>query len=413
MNSRHEVAAVVYHMLEKHGFGDAPYSIKRRQLVQMSGNQYNPTDLVVFKQDIMWAIIKIVINPKFLDLRKKTTSDMLLATKALYGIVVHDGKFYLKENSNDSCEGDLNFEQLNEDQLIEKISKKQELKGETNSRLDYVKKIVHGLLPDKKYADDIIIDDAGRMCFSANKEQSFFGDLLKFDSDEICRYMSFDSLFVMLKNKSYRMCGLAGMNDKTEVNYFDGLQGNSRPVENDIYISSCSLLKDDLTMWRLYGDDGKGVCLVFKIRKNGNSAYMDFFNLCKVDYAKENDSHERLRQIQDLCENDFTFKDLKKWKHFFKAYDFSSEAEVRLLFTDDFSNRSIKRDWVKTFDNSIINPVVDFDLTDYSFPLCLDKIILGPKFPERDLNEYQLKEMLLSLGLPDVDVENSEIECYR
>ena len=117
--------------------------------------------------------------------------------------------------------------------------------------------------------------------------------------------------------------------------------------------------------------------------------------------------------IKKFHDNGFVFNDSEIWKRFFKPYEFSSEEEVRLLFIDDFTNKSIGRDWVKTFDNSIINPVIDFPLTESSFPLQLSEIILGPKFPEEVLNSYQLNQMLKSRGIKINNIESSTIKCYR
>lgn len=254
------------------------------------------------------------------------------------------------------------------------------------------------------FAEKVIFENE-RAYFSEIDECSFFKRLLDIEERVVYRYVPFETLFSMLKGKSYRMCGLAGMNDKTEINYFG--PNKTDKVENDIYISSCSSLEDNLMMWRLYGDDARGACLVFTIRED----YSKKFDIFKVSYAKDKE-HREMKLIKDLCDKGFVFRNLKKWKHFFKPKEFENEKEVRLIFTDDYLNISLNRNWVKTNDHSIINPIIDFSLTDEFFPLRLDTIVLGPKFPEKELNKNQLEEMVKSLGL-NIHVENSKIECYR
>ena len=52
-------------------------------------------------------------------------------------------------------------------------------------------------------------------------------------------------------------------------------------------------------------------------------------------------------------------------------------------------------------------------LLDGNFPLDLSQIYLGPKCPEREVNQSQLKTMLKEMGRDDVGVILSEVDCYR
>ena len=53
-------------------------------------------------------------------------------------------------------------------------------------------------------------------------ENKFFSTMFgEFNELKICRYTSLKTAFVMLNNLSFRMSGLLGMNDKSEVNYVE------------------------------------------------------------------------------------------------------------------------------------------------------------------------------------------------
>jgi len=215
----------------------------------------------------------------------------------------------------------------------------------------------------------------------------------------------------MLNYISFRMSGIVGMNDKSEVNYVDVyLNGVQKPISkehpntiialNKRYITSCTKFsrKDDLTLWRLYSDDAKGVCLVFQVKQNNLNNHV---LLQKVKYADKFGKHKELDLLKQIKENvetitgfKFEFRKIGYWKHFFKPFDYAIEEEVRLLIIDNDSLGKIKADWVRTYTHSIINPVMDFRLNSGSFPIQLREIILGPKCPEQETNLVQLQEMI-------------------
>jgi len=71
-----------------------------------------------------------------------------------------------------------------------------------------------------------------------------------------------------LKSGAQRMFGIVAMNDKTEGNYVDEYIGfkRTRDRKNDyinrFILSCCDIsLEDDLTMFCMYGDDARGVCI--------------------------------------------------------------------------------------------------------------------------------------------------------
>ena len=86
--------------------------------------------------------------------------------------------------------------------------------------------------------------------------------------ESLFRYTSNESFQRILNEKRHSMSSLAIMNDTTEIDYAasylkkQGIDEEQQIAAKDsvyTYITSLSQLKDDLTVWRLYGNDTKGV----------------------------------------------------------------------------------------------------------------------------------------------------------
>lgn len=272
---------------------------------------------------------------------------------------------------------------------------------------------------------------------SKNDDQSFeniFFILLMNDGvtlTSIYRYTSFNSMFETIKNQTIRMNGLPGMNDTTEVNYVDNYVNDTElklheelpqtiAAVNRRFILCCSELEDDLLQWRLYGDDSMGACIEFKIDNdkliNRNSLGKREFYLAKVKYANKNGKHRELDCIKEIIETvrkklhlDIRFTMLYIWKHFFKPYEYAYEKEVRLLYIE--RNKS-KKKWGLTYTHKIINPFNEFALSGTVFPLKIEKVIMGSKLPEKDINKAQFKQLVSELGIK-IKVDISSIKNYR
>lgn len=332
---------------------------------------------------------------------------------------------------------------------------------DTKNVLDIIRESAQRHLPDNKellslvnsssFANKICFDrsnisyciqdnDKGKGLFST--ENQFFIKMLgEFKGTQVCRYSSLNTIFDMLNFISFRMNGIVGMNDKSEINYVNAyIDGSQRPIDkehhktissiNKRYITSCTEItrKDDLTLWRLYSDDAKGACLIFQINKKHLD---DNVLLQKVSYAHSDGTHNELdllkqikKDVESLTGFKFQFRKINYWKHFFKPYDYAIEEEVRLLIIDTGKLDKIKTDWVMTYTHSIINPIIDFSLNSTSFPIQLRKIILGPKCPEPETNLVQFQEMIrrkreevhaksIDSDLTKLKVELSTIKHYR
>lgn len=272
-------------------------------------------------------------------------------------------------------------------------------------------------------------------------EQMFFRSLLGSVPEapkRMCRYTSLSGLFRMLSERKQSMCSVACMNDKTETDYatsflneafspsnlLQRLEARSDNNQTDAthFILSGSRMsnKDDLNMWRLYGDDSKGVCLWYDVAEK----IPDNFLLAKVSYGKKG-SHPELSYLasklsKSVSGRNFEIRNLHSWLHFFKPAEYAIEEETRLLFELDDMNRlnNYEGKWILDDAKGIIAPIVRIpvDKTSAVFPLTLSKIVLGPNLPERDLNRQQLLAMINQCQITvssDFEIILSSINSYR
>jgi len=251
----------------------------------------------------------------------------------------------------------------------------------------------------------------------------------------IYRYATLDTVFSTVNFNSVRMNGLAGMNDPSELDYADlyidknySIFSNPNEVHavNRRFITCCSELSDTLNQWRLYGEDCKGACMVFRIK---NVIYQPGVKVKKISYGEKpygRPFHLELELLKHLIETvrlvshqSLQFKSLGIWKHFFKPFEYAEEKEVRILLVLNNqehikgTRQPIKKEWNLTATHKIISPYVNVPLNDPILPVQLDSITLGSKCPEKQLNKVQLEVMLEEKSIIDVKVTHSAINNYR
>ena len=287
----------------------------------------------------------------------------------------------------------------------------------------------------KEHSSDVDIDDE-KLRFFKSSEQVLDPEwcrskLEPLSGTQICRYSSIDSLFSTLRFGTFRMNGLPGMNDKDEgllawnIIYGTGNTENEenkrrKGLINNAFIVSFSSEKkiDDLTQWRLYGDDARGVCCIYSVDIN---AVKDRFFLHPVKYIKKPDENEVVSDellqlfIQHIKRQpDLDYYDLSPAIFYYKLDIFKHEDEVRLLVdnkeTAAYKSPEYRREWLLTNSNRIPNPYIDVPLD--SMPLKLDKILLGPNMNDIDTIQVQLETMLKQLGIK-AKVEPSKKTGYR
>lgn len=238
----------------------------------------------------------------------------------------------------------------------------------------------------------------------------------------IAKYTSLETALMMLNSNKMRMMSVTAMNDRKEIGHLFGKLTNDKDAYLDNktiihfaskrYITSFTSKIDDLTMWRLYGDNGKGVCLLFQEPLETNHFY-------PVDYSgdKSNIIKESKRICSELEKHGFkfTFKSLQTiWQYFLKPSGFSDEKELRYLRIDNN-----KPDGYTLASNDIISGYRDLLLTkkegqkDKTFPASLVGIILGPNVKNAEINKFQLEALAFEKGLAFIaGVENSKIDYY-
>ena len=395
MHSGEEIENKVLDLLEpltKEGF-----ELKKESRWQTPQGIVNYDIAILFK-GILFAIVETKSS-----LNEQTKAQLKAAvdsSTAFYGIITDSKNYYLYSKKH-------KFETKTFDDIADFLIKNKpkpvtDLPSEIENLL---KKQYFNDSLKKQIRESVYINKLGGYCYGLLDLDDTFERKLMYENSnkmqkDFYRYVPFDTAFSILKNNTYRMNGIAGMNDKAEVLFFENKDSEltEKNDKNNVFISSFSRRKDDLTMWRLYGDDGKGVCLVFTKKEDDVN---ESFWLYPVNY---NEKYKKY--LIEMCNKGFKINNIEKWICFFKNKNFKTENEVRLLVLD----QSNKKEWYKTNDSSIINPYIEIDLNDSKFPLKLTKVILGPKCPESAYNKAQMESMLKD---KNIEVSPSKIDIYR
>ena len=254
-------------------------------------------------------------------------------------------------------------------------------------------------------------------------------------SATIFKYTNAHAIIYTSKNEQ-AMTSVIGMNDATESMYADTYlkrKGCDTYLDKDTYalygskafITSFTTKKDDLTMWRLYGDDAKGIAYEYKIDME---SIPENFYLAPVSYADEHEVHKELDLIADMCQEEidkckFSFQNLYIWKYFFKPKEYHVEDEIRLLF---FSlNPQDKSEWIET-GTGMIAPMKKFAVEDKSnsietkdvvvYPMQMKRIWLGPRMLNIQSNKENISQLLKEVfgwTETDIPIQPSRIQNYR
>ncbi|MBQ9222485.1 MAG: DUF2971 domain-containing protein [Prevotella sp.] len=271
----------------------------------------------------------------------------------------------------------------------------------------------------------------GSFSFTEEYENQLFETLLgTLKKDEILYKYTSANFINYIMGDDISMLSIVCMNDTTECDYADeyfkrkGLEYVFQKPEvynigSNIFITSFTKKCDNLTMWRLYGDECKGVSVGFEVKDLPNGFY-----LAKVSYAEKDNTHKELdfiKDIRNIVENNNTFylRNFLVWKHFFKPYDYSDEDEYRLLYF--LGSPVANRKWIRT-NNGIITPLVSFsacylNTEKQTYPLQIKELYLGPKMPEKEVNKHMIELMLNNKfgwsNKKDITISISKKNNYR
>jgi len=257
-----------------------------------------------------------------------------------------------------------------------------------------------------------------RLYLNPEFEMKLLDILLSVDTNKtVSHYTSLDACFNIIKSQEIRITCIVGLNDKSEINFSD-LSDVKEPYNqkridkyHERFIFSLSQLRDNLNQWRLYGDDGRGVCLHFR--------YKPFMDDNHFVYKKISYGRGYVEFLKDLRNTILKIKNLKfvtsdkffTYRYFFKNEAYKEEEEIRLLFLNDLKNKT--SNWYLNRYN-IINTYLTFQLNSADFPLQLWGLTLGPKCPQLELNDAQLKKYIREdPKLKGLRIFKSQIDCYR
>ena len=235
----------------------------------------------------------------------------------------------------------------------------------------------------------------------------------------ICYYSTLSSFYKMLpvsgdisdSNESkaqkpgYLPCmNIAYMNDpnegKTILQFLGkGINDNSARFPNT-YIKCFSTMKDYLPMWGMYGDNGKGCCLVIdwgrETKKNKRVLYRvcyinpkDKVNMATKEYNDkgiDTDSiNAYLVKLKGLANDIRKYKNgfyffleiISRIRFLFKESSYSYENEYRILYSTDKDKKTIHYTNVEQID--LVKGIAPKLYVYSEFPVCIKKVLLGPK----------------------------------
>lgn len=306
----------------------------------------------------------------------------------------------------------------------------------TNSTSDYKnskEKEFDALYPLSRIKDSVSIDKTNKVVKSILKSKNSYETLLlnvliddleeKDGKIKLYRYSTIDAIFSTIKYFTYRLNGIQGMNDQKEGLFlFEKLFDNGQEFNdrtNDIFISSCSTKYDNLTMWRLYGDNSKGASITLELIEDYKNKP---FYIKKLYYR----NFERIKskiQLLNAQINELGYgldnKMFSLLPFFIKSYHYDTEAEVRVLYDRSLNdnNGTTLCEWGISEPYKIIRPYVDIKIfeensKDYNeiLPFRIKEIILGPNCPFSKRNIEQIIYYLKINDLHDIEVRASKID---
>jgi hypothetical protein len=210
---------------------------------------------------------------------------------------------------------------------------------------DYIRDVLSPLLPNARFSHQ---SDDGSVHLRSNKDlDGSIYEMKNLQEQRFVHFTSLGNLFEILNSETIRLYNFASLDDPKEYIYAwekeKQLKDNNQiGKDNDQHfsfiLSMCQITdnndEDYFNMWRLYGDNGKGVGIVFKF-ENDPSIWNNYL-LSNVLYGDE-----KKGEIDNLIQRHIDYKGEKTSNirngilnyigPFHKQKCYSSEKEVRLL----------------------------------------------------------------------------------
>lgn len=409
-------------LLKKHC---SPYRISQSPILDETNRLFYP-DFIIYdeKREIQFVIevtianitdIEKAIDRKFEHLYNKYPEAIFVLTNGKKAVVHEPKKTYTedflsllaqlspsKNSLKNITDGEI---QLFFSSAVNELVKKSK-SDEKGKRKNELIKFLNSLRKD-----DIKLDNIDPSIFYLNhkKEKELIQILLgKYKKESIVKFSSARSLYALLDNGTIGMCSLVCMNDSSESDYADKKVNTIKTIDDvsdSFIISSCDDKRiKDLTMWRLYADDAKGIGIKYKINKR--KIRNDFY-LAPISYEDINGYHWELEIIKALLHSvplkgcRFVLKEWLVWKHFFKNHSYAVEEEIRLLYQPKKKAKKGENVWFVDDRTSIYSEMRLFDLRKKKSgcPLELNQIVLGTRFPDPFTNMKQIKKKFEIMGI--------------
>lgn len=240
----------------------------------------------------------------------------------------------------------------------------------------------------------------------------------------LCKYMSLDTFLCIAQSNSIRLNSVVSMNDSSEsfflgdylCNAYDDVRRKnidfdfyqkypdalrfSKIIEHKNYlIMSLTNRIDDAMMWRLYGDNGRGVCLCFRVPTD----------LVKpIIYISE--KNEKLNSLKNIVSRwrdkniNVTFGAIDKYMFFTKSLQFEYEDEYRILKVCADDDLKIAKY------GNLISFYNDYKISELAIKPA--SLYIGSNLPNRDVN-YPLLVDIAKRLLHVFAVNNSSVDQLR
>ncbi len=191
------------------------------------------------------------------------------------------------------------------------------------------------------------------------------------------KFLHFTSLLAIeaiIKSKKIRMYNINSMKDPREFSYAGNIfsfnkKNNVDAKTNLFLLSMCSdkilssKKSEEFNMWRLYGDNGDGVCVELDFNMNPASNWRDY-HLSEVYYGLK--PKLELKKVNLLLKDYEDEKpkieiDLGQLAAFHKTILYEPEKEVRLLFDGRLTKGILSREF-RDSNKNISSPIIEADI---------------------------------------------------
>jgi len=224
---------------------------------------------------------------------------------------------------------------------------------------------------------------------------------------ELVHFTKLDSAEAIIKSGVLRLYNLNHLDDPREFLFAGGLfeltESQLIDIKGNMFIASfceTSLLlqkeiSEQFNQWRLYGDNGRGVAIVFEV--TNNPIQWNNFHLSKIIYGAKN--RNLLKKIMNLKSqlkhNDISI-DINKLGVLYKSRLYHLEKEVRLFHDRRIERAGFQGITIKDKNNQTVFPIIN----KCEINKCLDN---DCHFLELPLNNTMISEM--DEGIPSLRIK--------